>query len=453
MRTISMSDTQLTSMGLTTVRLLTFVRLRWIAVVGQIATVGFVTAWLGFSLPVAYCLAAIALSAWINVILAIIYPSRKRLGPRFATALLSYDIVQLMVLLYLTGGIENPFAMLIMVPVIVSAATLPIRNTMLLAALAVIAITFLVLHYQPLPWYPGFRFQLPYIYKMGMASAIVASMVFLSLYAWRLAEESRQMSTALAATELVLSREQKLHALDGLAAAAAHELGTPLSTIVLVSKELENERTADPALQEDMRLLRSQAERCREILQKLTRAPDAQDPMHANLTIRELIDEASAPYRDRGVLLSISAIPAPSFNGEEPAAEPMIERQPGLIFGLGNIIENSVDFAKTRVDVTARWDHETITLMIADDGPGFPGELMDTLGDPYVTTRGSQSGRRAAKAGGLGLGFFIAKTLLERSGGIVQLDNKAEPETGAMVKTTWSRQQFERPPGPQWTSA
>ncbi|MEL7049161.1 MAG: ActS/PrrB/RegB family redox-sensitive histidine kinase, partial [Pseudomonadota bacterium] len=398
---------------------------------------------LGFQLPVAYCLAAIALSAWVNVILTILYPSRKRLGTGFATGLLAYDIVQLMALLYLTGGIENPFTMLIMVPVIVSAATLPIRNTIFLSMLVAVAIGILIYNYYPLPWFDGFRFQLPFIYKTALASAIGASMVFLSLYAWRLAEESRQMSTALAATELVLSREQKLHALDGLAAAAAHELGTPLSTIVLVTKELENERSTDAGLVEDMQLLRSQAERCREILQKLTRSPDAQDLMHATLSVRELIDEASAPYRDRHVLLSVKANAARgAAEGEDPIPEPIGERQPGLIFGLGNLIENAVSFANTRVDVIANWDEDTVNLTISDDGPGFPNELMDSLGDPYVTTRSAAQARRRTDAGGLGLGFFIAKTLLERSGATVELDNEVLPKTGAIVKISWPRSAF-----------
>ena len=278
---------------------------------------------------------------------------------------------------------------------------------------------------------------------MGIACAIVASMTFLALFAWRLAEESRQMATALAATELVLSREQKLHALDGLAAAAAHELGTPLSTIVLVTSELAKQRDADPELREDMELLKSQAERCREILQKLTRAPDAQDPMHATLSVRDLIEEASAPYRDRPVIVSVSAVPTVSGN-PDAEREPVGTRQPGLIFGLGNLIENAVDFARARISVDARWDLDTVSVEIKDDGPGFNRDVIDTLGDPYVTTRGAGAARQRSRAGGLGLGFFIAKTLLERSGATVQLANRQAPDTGAIVKVAWPRAAFER---------
>ncbi|MEO1205011.1 MAG: ActS/PrrB/RegB family redox-sensitive histidine kinase [Pseudomonadota bacterium] len=457
MQTLAASDFSLISTNQVSVRLATFVRLRWIAVAGQLLTVCYVYFGLGFVLPIAYLLAAISMSVVLNVALTILFPSRMRLGAASATALLAYDILQLMALLYLTGGVENPFAMLIMVPVIVSAATLPLRNTVFLAVMASAAVAVLIYNYLPLPWFVGFRFQLPFIYKLALAAAISASMVFLSLYAWRLAEESRQMSTALAATELVLSREQKLHALDGLAAAAAHELGTPLSTIVLVTKELETEYAGNESLREDMQLLRSQAERCREILQKLTRAPDAQDPMHASLSVRELIDEASAPYRDQGVLFSVASKPSASVDDPETKSrEPLGERQPGVVFGLGNLIENAVGYANERVDITAKWDDTAILLEIADDGPGFPADLMDSLGDPYVTTRGSGQARRdtqgqheaeiqrEAKAGGLGLGFFIAKTLLERSGASVELDNKEQPLSGAIVRITWARPDFEK---------
>lgn len=444
MRTIAATDFSLIDMNQGRVRLATLIRLRWIAVAGQLLTVCYVYIGLGFVLPVLACIAAIGCSVLLNIALTIVYPSRMRLGPTSATTLLAYDVLQLMALLYLTGGVENPFAMLIMVPVIVSAATLPLRNTICLAAIASIAIAILIYNYMPLPWFVGFRFQLPFIYKLALAAAIGASMIFLSLYAWRLAEESRQMSTALAATELVLSREQKLHALDGLAAAAAHELGTPLSTIVLVTKELENERASDASLREDMQLLRSQAERCREILQKLTRAPDAQDPMHASLSIRELIDEASAPYRDRKVLLAVASKPSKTDDETNGlSAEPIGERQPGVVFGLGNLIENAVGYARERVDITARWDKTTVQVEIADDGPGFPADLMDSLGDPYVTTRGSGQANREAKAGGLGLGFFIAKTLLERSGATVELDNKEAPMSGAIVRVGWLRTDYE----------
>jgi two-component system, sensor histidine kinase RegB len=425
-------------------RLHTIVRLRWFAVLGQILAVGIVSVGFRFELPAGYCLVIIAISAWLNVFLTVRFPGRHRLSAAFATVLLTYDILQLTALLYLTGGIENPFTMLIVAPVTVSAATLPPRNTIILGAIAVAATGFLVIEHLPLPWYAGEHLILPTIYKFGLFAAVVASMTFLAFYAWRLSKEAQQMSAALAATELVLAREQKLHALDTLAAAAAHELGTPLATIVLVTKELERDLPAGSPLAEDIALLQSQAQRCREILQKLTRQPSEQDPLHARVTVSQLLDEAAEPYRSTSVKIGIDARGSTGA-GETGVREPVGERRPGVVYGLGNLIENAVDFAKETVDVTARWDERELTITITDDGPGFPPDVMDTLGEPYVTTRpsGLPDSGSEAEASGLGLGFFIAKTLLERFGARLSLENRQPPERGAVVRIQWPREAFE----------
>lgn len=423
-------------------RLQTSVRLRWVAILGQLAAVGVVTGLYGYAMPVASCLVLIALSAWLNVYLSIRFPARHRLNTRFATSLLAYDVLQLGALLYLTGGIQNPFAVLMAAPVTVSAATQPMRSTMLLGAITLATAAFLVTQYHPLPWIEGFRFELPRDYKLGVLAAILASTVFLAIYTWRISKEARQMSAALAATDMVLASEQRLHALDGLAAAAAHELGTPLSTIVLVAKELERDLGQESRYIEDLTLLRTQAQRCREILQKLTKKPDEQDPMHATVSVREIIDEAVAPHRMSGKRVIISA--APIMGAEaEGRAEPVGERRPGVIYGLGNIIENAVDFAESEVEVTARWSAEDVTVTIADNGPGFPPELMDNIGEPYVSTRRLQD-KREKEHSGLGLGFFIAKTLLERSGASVNFSNRPSPRHGAIILVAWPRKAFER---------
>jgi len=419
-------------------RLHTIVRLRWIAVLGQLVAILMVSFGLGFSLPIGACLTVIALSAWLNVYLAIWYPSRHRLSVRFATGLLAYDIVQLAALLYLTGGIDNPFTMLIVAPVTVSAATLPLRNTIALGLLALASTGLLVVVHEPLPWYSGIPFELPLIYKLGIFAAACACTTFLALYAWRLTKESRQMSAALTATDLVLAREQKLHALDGLAAAAAHELGTPLSTIAVVTKELEHEIGPDHPLHEDIGLLKSQAQRCREILQKLTRHPSEQDPLHARVSVRAMLEEAAAPYRSARAAITITA--GPTDEGSS-AGQAVVERKPGVIYGLGNIIENASDFAATQVEIGAEWSADGLVVTIGDDGPGFPPEVMDNVGEPYVTTRPDEgagaSGDEDEGSTGLGLGFFIAKTLLERSGATVGLANRSSPQSGAIVRISW----------------
>ncbi len=422
-------------------RLDTSVRLRWIAVLGQLVAIGLVIGVLGFKLNVGVCLGLIALSAWLNVFLSIRYPARYRLNTTFATALLAYDIVQLAALLYHTGGIQNPFVVLMIAPVALSAGTLPVRSTVLLGSVALLAAVVLLEDYYPLPWYEGLRFELPRIYKIGILAALSAATTFMAMYTWRLSKEARQMSAALAATDLVLASEQRLHALDGLAAAAAHELGTPLSTIVLVAKELEHELGPDSRHREDLQLLHSQAQRCRQILQKLTKRPDDQDPMHASISVREIIEESTAPYRGRGKKIIVTANPTA---GVEAASreEPVGQRRPGVIYGLGNIVENAVDFAASDVEIDARWSADRVVVTISDDGPGFAPELMDTIGEPYITTRRFQD--KGAKAhSGLGLGFFIAKTLLERSGATVSFSNRPQPLTGAVIQVAWPRPSFE----------
>lgn len=424
-------------------RLVTIVRLRWLAILGQLAAICVVNFGLDFDLPLGSCLAFIALSAWLNVFLVVRFPARHRLSIGHATLMLGYDLVQLAALLYLTGGIENPFTMLMVAPVTVSAGSLPPRNTVLLGLLTVAAIAVISTSHMPLPWYPGMRLDLPRLYQIGYLAAVGACMLFIALYAARLAKESRQMSAALAATDQVLAREQKLHALDGLAAAAAHELGTPLSTIVLVAKELEHGGGTSDAMREDLALLRSQALRCREILTKLTRRPSEQDPLHAHLSVRELVDESAGPYRSHGTPIHIKA--GPRHDGSPGAEEPIGERRPGVIYGLGNLIENAIDFAVQAVEVRAEWTERIVEIAVMDDGAGFPPEVMETLGEPYVTTRASGGRMGDGESTGMGLGFFIAKTLLERSGATIQLANREPPARGAIVRITWQRAAFEAP--------
>jgi two-component system sensor histidine kinase RegB len=425
-------------------RLQTIVRLRWFAVLGQLIAVLVIYLGFRFPLPIGYCLLLIAVSAWLNVFLRVIFPARHRLEPAFATTLLGYDVLQLAGLLYLTGGIENPFTILMVAPVTVSAATLPPRNTIGLGIVAVALTAALVPYHLPLPWRATEPIEIPMLYKFGIFAAVVSCMTFLAVYAWRLSKEARQMSAALTATELVLAREQKLHALDGLAAAAAHELGTPLSTIVLVAKELEREMRDHPEHGEDIALLRTQAERCREILRKLTLRPTEQDPLHSSLSVRELIEEAAEPHRAQGAEILIDARPSTPHQAP-PAHEPIGERRPGMIYGLSNIVENAVDFARRQVEIDARWSDKEITITVADDGPGFSPEILESIGEPYVTTRGSADldAGAATQPTGLGLGFFIAKTLLERSGASLMLGNRSGDIQGAMVRITWPRAAFE----------
>jgi two-component system sensor histidine kinase RegB len=271
---------------------------------------------------------------------------------------------------------------------------------------------------------------MPFIYVAGMWMAVVSSIAFTGLYAWRVAEEARLLATALSATELVLQREQHLSALDGLAAAAAHELGTPLATIALVAKEMERALGQDARYSEDVTLLRSQSERCREILKRLTSLSSEGEAHMARLPITSLIEEVTAPHRDFGIAIKLEP-------GERIGAEPVARRNPGVLYGLGNIVENAVDFARERVTVRWRWNEETVSIDVIDDGPGFPPEILDRIGEPYMTTR-----HASEEGGGLGLGLFIAKTLVERSGATIRFTNSAKPGMGATVGIVWPRNLF-----------
>jgi two-component system sensor histidine kinase RegB len=414
-------------------RLNTLIRLRWLAIVGQSVTVVFVAYWLKFPLPVSYCFALIACSAWLNLYLAFRYPAAHRLDPLAALAILIFDALQLVGLLFITGGLTNPFSPLMAVPVVISATSLPLRMTAVIGGLVVAAATLLVFYHLPLPWMEGSQLVMPFIYVAGMWVAVVSSITFTAVYAYRVAQEARLLANALAATELVLQREQHLSALDGLAAAAAHELGTPLATIALVAKEMERALGADPRFQEDVTLLRSQSERCREILKRLTSLSSEGEAHLAQMPLTSLIEEVIAPHRDFGVAIKLEP-------GERIGPEPVARRNPGVIYGLGNLVENAVDFAQSTVTVSWRWNAETVALTVIDDGQGFPSDILDRIGEPYMSTR-----QGAEPGGGLGLGLFIAKTLLERSGATMQFHNSFVKGQGAIVEIVWPREVFVGP--------
>jgi two-component system sensor histidine kinase RegB len=418
-------------------RLDTLVRLRWLAIMGQATAVSVVRFGFGFPLPFGLCFLIIAVSAWVNLGLRIRYPASHRLSDNMATLLLAFDILQLAALLYLTGGLQNPFAVLFLAPVLISATALTPERTLGLGLLAVGCATLLALVHRPLPWFPGERLDIPFVYTTGIWTAILLGTAFTGIYAWRVAEEARQLAQALAATELVLAREQHLSQLDGLAAAAAHELGTPLATIALVAKELDHAMPQDGPIAEDLKLLREQVERCRTILTKLTSMGEDQGAFLETIPLTQLVEEMVAPQRSLGFDIEVAA------GGEGP--EPVGRRNPGVMYGLANILDNAVDFAETVVRIEARWTRDEVRVEISDDGPGYAADVLLRVGEPYVTTRSAaERSEDSEEGGGLGLGLFIAKTLIERSGAQLLLSNAAPPGTGAVARIVWPRQAFER---------
>jgi len=422
------------------VRLDTILRLRWLAALGQLAAIFVVVQGLEFDVPVVPCLAIVSASALLNLALQIAFNPMQLLEPRHAGGLLALNIIELSALLYFTGGLENPFSFMFLVPVLIAATALPVRLTIGLGLLAMACASVLLFFHLQLPWENEEPLVLPPIYLLGIWLSIALAIGVTSLYAFQVTEEARKLSDALAATELVLAREQHLTQLDGLAAAAAHELGTPLATIVLISRELEKSLQGDEPLGADIKTLREQAQRCREILGKITQLSST-GSMFDRMKLSTLIEEPVAPHRDFGVDIKVRIAVAAS-------AEPVGTRNPAILYGVGNILENAVDFARNAVEVNAWWNNETVEIVVSDDGPGFAPDILKRIGQPYLTRRrGSDealaSPQGGTQGGGLGLGVFIARTLLERTGAKVAFSNRTFPDHGAVVQIVWPRHRFE----------
>ncbi len=422
-------------------RLRSSILVRWIAIGGQIAAI-FVAAYgLSIRLPLGLCFLAVGLAVAANLTATKIFPANKRLSEPEAVITLTFDLAQLSFLLFLTGGLSNPFALLILAPVTISASALELRATILIGVLAGLFATILLIFNMPLVDSQGKVLLTSDLFAYGFWSAILIGVAFLAVYLRRVSTEMHSMSDALLATQLALAREQKLTDLGGVIAAAAHELGTPLSTIKLVSAELIDELHNFPALQEDARLLLQQADRCRDILRSMGRA-GKDDLLIKQALFSEVLREASEPHLNRGrtVVFTIGSAE------DAASSEPIILRLPALIHGIRNLVQNAVDFAQGKVWIEATWTVSTLTLIIRDDGPGFSPQILGRIGDPFLSSRKAEHDRAESQHyEGMGLGLFIAKTLLERTGAILTFANvrdmaataMLEPPHGALVKATW----------------
>jgi two-component system sensor histidine kinase RegB len=345
-------------------------------------------------------------------------------------------------LLALTGGLNNPFALLILVPVTISAGALELRTTILLGLVAIALVSIVWVYNLPLRFADGSVLQVPAVFEYGFWLSIVIGIMFLALYSRRVATEIRSMSDALLATQMALAREQKLTDLGGVVAAAAHELGTPLATIKLASTELAEELADRPDLREDAELIRAQADRCRDILRSMGRA--GKDDLHLRQApLGAVLREAAEPHLERGKSVAFDVFPG--VTGSE--RQPTILRRPEVIHGLRNLVQNAVDFARAQVWIDATWTDAVISVRIIDDGAGYPASVLGRIGDPFVRSRtASQETGQRPDYEGMGLGLFIAKTLLERSGAELSFANGADPfltraehanRSGAIVEVRW----------------
>ena len=411
------------------IRLRTLILLRWVAIAGQAVAVA-AALLIGARLRLGPVLVVLGLAVALNLALSL-RPGR-RIGPREAGWQLGFDLAQIAALLALTRGLTNPFALLLLAPVTVAATALPARQLAALGVATFIMVTLAALLAHPLHFAEGSFGARHDTLLFGNWLAIIIGALFFALYARTVASELNATSDALFAARMALEREQKLQHLGGVVAAAAHEMGTPLATIKLVAAELRDEIAATLPerrdLAEDLALLTASADRCSAILRAMGSA-GRDDLMIRSAPLAQVLDEAAAPHRDRGARIAIEVAPD----------APAIRRDAALIHGLRNLIQNAVDFARSEVRITAVATRRDISIRIADDGPGFPPHLLPRLGNPFLTTRPRAEDGRSYE--GLGLGLFIAKALLERSGAVVRPGNA--PGGGAVVEVTWPRPRIE----------
>ena len=426
-----LTDTPLAWRGL---RLETIVTMRWLGLLGQTVALA-ATAAIGFRAPYLQCALVVAAGAAVNLGVSLVGQRVRLASNAEATMQLGFDLMQLVALLFFTGGVVNPFALLLIGPVAVAGSSLPWRHAAILTVLAVASATSLAFWAAPLPWIAGESFSPPLIYRLGAAAAIGVGVTFTAGYGWMAARQARRMELALHVTQAVLAREQRLSALGGLAAAAAHELGTPLATLSVVAKELARE--GPESIREDARLLLSQTERCREILRRLTEAPEAEDAVHARMSLVQLLHEVIEPHA--GAPVRVEAV----VTGAPGASAPDVRRMPEVLRAMTSLVDNAVDFARSDVLITARFDQSQVSIEVRDDGPGFAADVLGKLGRPYVTSRPAGENSRSSHSG-MGLGFFIAKTLLERTG--ARLEFKNGKGGGAIVAARWPRAVVEAPP-------
>ncbi|MCG7520382.1 sensor histidine kinase RegB [Ruegeria sp. Ofav3-42] len=426
------------------IRLRTLILLRWVAIIGQITAITVAQQTYDIQLDAILCYLAIGVSVMGNLTAILLFPRNKRLSEFENFLMVLFDLLQLAILLYLTGGLNNPFALLLVGPVTISASVMSTRSTLIIGGVAIVLTTLLAEFHLPLRTALGAELDIPAILLFGNWAAIVIAIVFLGAYSHRVSSEVQSMSEALAATHMALAREQKLTDLGGVVAAAAHELGTPLATIKLASSELIEELDDRPDLIEDAALIREQANRCRDILRDMGRA--GKDDLHLRQApLSTVVHEAAEPHINRGKTVHFAEGPAEDGDVQQPS----ILRKPEIIHGLRNLIQNAVDFSRGNVWVEAEWTSKQITVSIMDDGRGYPSQMIGRIGDPFMRRRRTETDRKTRpEYEGMGLGLFIAKTLLERSGAELDFANGSDPyqtlsdnpeRRGAIVRVSWPR--------------
>ena len=402
----------------------TLVILRWIAILGQLSAISIVYLYLKLDFPIIIGLTIILVGLLTNLFLQFGIKSTQ-LKDLYASIFLIYDLIQLSLLLYITGGISNPFSILLIIPAIVSSTFLSMGTTIILSILTIVFLFLLSLFHYPLPGIHESNFTFPKLYLIGYFIAIIIGLVFLSYFGIRFAGESKRRSDAVNQLQAVIAKEYELESLGGQAAAAAHSLGTPLATISVVARELRKEIGQNKDYSKDIDLLIDQTKRCSEILKKISKKQIKEDQFFSKTNLEDLLDEIINNFKEN----SSKQI---NLVSEGDNNKFYFQRSPEIIYGLRNFIGNAVKFGKSVIKISIISDKKTAAIKISDDGPGFPEDIIEIIGEPYIKSKSQKKNKKS----GTGLGTFLGKTLLERTGAKLEFSN-GNIMNGACVTITW----------------
>ncbi len=399
--------------------------LRYIAIFGQLIAINIVFFYLDLKFPIKESYIIISIGLLTNLFLQFKIKV-SQLKDTYASLFLLYDLFQLSALLYLTGGILNPFSILMIIPTIVSSTFLSMGTTIILGVISSFLLFILSYTHLPLPGLDLNIFDVPNFYKQGILISILIGLIFLSYFGIRFAGETKKRSEALNKLQEVISKEYELESLGGQAAAAAHSLGTPLATISVVARELKKELGSEKEYSKDIDLLISQTKRCSEILKKISQKKIEEDNFLSSIKFEDLIQEIIDSFEET----SSKHI---DFITDSDTNKIAIQRTPEMIYGLRNFIGNAVKFSKSRVKINLNSNQKIIEIKINDDGPGIPEDIIEKIGEPYIKSKSQELSSNS----GLGLGSFLGKTLLERQGAKL-LFRRNSDLGGALVILTWS---------------
>ena len=382
------------------------IKIRWVAILGQFFTILIVFFYFEISIPIYGCLGVIFISSLINIYSFFSNKNNDYLSDKEAFYFLLFDTIQLGILLYLTGGIYNPFSLLLIAPLVISTTYLPINYSIILLLLSIFSVILISIIYIPINWVESF--EVPIFLTYGLTSSLIIALIFISIYVYLLANSARKISDALLQTKSALANQKKVSDIGSLSAAAVHELSTPLNTIFLILNDLREEESVKNNLniKKEIDLMKSQADRCKKILLMLSKNPEnLKDNFFDEVLISNFIKINFDKFNERNIKLKINLMKCEN--------EPLILSNDELVYGIGNIIQNAIQHAKFQVVINISWDLDEFLVNIIDDGIGFKNEILDKIGKPYISK----------KKNGMGLGIFIAKNMIENIGGSISFKN------------------------------